>query len=102
VNWPKLGSFVLALGLSAFANAQERPVTVAYREANVRTVIQQIGQLTNSPIVIERGVEGTVTFLPDGPMTADEYRRAILSHLANLGYEITDRDGVLLVGPIKP
>ena len=101
MNRPKLGSLVLALGLSAFANAQERPVKVAYRDANVRTVIQQVGQLTDSPVVIERAVEGTVTFLPDGPMTADEFRGAILAHLAELGYEIADRDGVLLVGPIK-
>jgi hypothetical protein len=52
--------------------------------------------------VIEKGVEGTVTFQANGPMTVDEFRRAILSYLADLGYEITDRDGDLLVGRKPP
>jgi type II secretory pathway component GspD/PulD (secretin) len=101
VNWPKLGSLVLALGLCAFATAQERDVNVAYREADIRTVLQQVGQVSGSPIVIQRGVEGRVTFQPSGPLTPAEFRRAILSHLADLGYEITERNGVLLIGPIK-
>ena len=39
---------------------------------------------------------------PSGPMTANEFRSAILSHLADLGYQLTDREGVLHIGPIKP
>jgi type II secretory pathway component GspD/PulD (secretin) len=100
----KMGYFAVAtLGLSVLANAQGlRNVTVAYKDADVRTVIQQVGQATNSAVVIGKGVEGTVTFQPSGPMTADEFRKAILSHLADLGYEITDRDGALLIGPKTP
>jgi type II secretory pathway component GspD/PulD (secretin) len=102
MNSLKLGSLVLAVALSTYVNAQERPVNVAYRDADVRTVIQQVGQLTESRVVIDDGVEGKVTFLPNGPMTTNEFRRAILSHLSDLGYEITNQDGVLLVGPAKP
>jgi type II secretory pathway component GspD/PulD (secretin) len=98
-----IGSLVLAsLGLPAVANAQERQVTAAYRDADVRTVIQQVGQLTESVVVIGKGVEGSVTFQPNGPMTVDEFRRAFLAHLVDLGYEVSDRNGVLLIGPIKP
>lgn len=100
-NLQQVGFFVLALGSSAFANAQERNVNVAYRGADIRTVIRQVGEATNSPVVIGRGVGGRVTFVPNGPMTAAEFRGAILSHLADLGYEVTERDGVLLIGPIK-
>jgi hypothetical protein len=42
-----------------------------------------------------------VTFLANGPMTADEFRSAVISLLADLGYEITERNGVLLIGPIE-
>ena len=101
--WQKVGSLALALALPTLANAQEpRQVSAAYRDADVRKVIEQLGQLTEVPVVIEKGVEGTVTFVPDGPMTVDEFRRAILSRLADLGYEITERNGALLIGPIKP
>ncbi len=102
--WQKTGYFAVAtLGLSVLAHAQElRNVTVAYKDADVRTVIQQVGQATGSAVVIGKGVEGTVTFQPNGPMTGHEFRTAILSHLAGLGYEITDRDGVLLIGPRRP
>jgi general secretion pathway protein D len=92
---------VLALGLSAFANAQERNVNASYRDADIRTVIQQLGQVTKSPVVIERGVEGKVTLLTNGPITADEFRSTVVSALAALGYEITERDGALVVGPIR-
>jgi type II secretory pathway component GspD/PulD (secretin) len=102
--WQKVGYFAVAtLASSVLAHAQEpRPITVAYRDADVRTVIQQVGQATNSAVVIGNGVEGRVTFQPSGPMTADEFSQAILSHLADLGYEITERDGTLLIGPRKP
>jgi type II secretory pathway component GspD/PulD (secretin) len=100
----KIGYLVVAtLGLQVPANAQEpRQVTVAYRDADVRRVIQQVGQVSDSAVVIEQGVEGKVTFQPNGPMTANEFRSAILSHLADLGYQITEREGVLHIGPIKP
>ena len=101
--WQKVGSLALALALPTLANAQEpRQVSAAYRDADVRKVIEQLGQFTEVPVVIEKGVKGTVTFVPDGPMTVDEFRRAILSRLADLGYEITERNGALLIGPIKP
>ena len=102
VNWLRLGSFVLALGLSVSANAQERNVNAAYRDADVRTVLQQLGEVTKTNVLIEDGVEGKVTFLSNGPMTADEFRSAFVSLLADLGYQVSERDGVLFIGPIKP
>jgi type II secretory pathway component GspD/PulD (secretin) len=90
------------LGLPVLANAQERQVTTSYRDVPVRTVIEQVGRLTESAVVIEQGVEGTVTFLADGPMTVDEFRKAVLARLVELGYQVADQDGVLLIGPIKP
>ena len=72
-----------------------------FRDADVRTVIQQLGQVTKTNVLIEDGVEGKVTFLSNGPMTADEFRSAVISLLADLGYQISERDGVLFIGPIK-
>ena len=103
MNIRQKSCLVLAtFGLPVLANAQERQVTANYRDADVRKVVEQVGQLTESAVVIERGVEGTVTFQANGPTTVDEFRRAILAHLVDLGYEVTDQEGVLRLGPIKP
>ena len=68
----EIGCLVLVtLGLPVLAQAQERQATPSYRDAPVRTVLEQVGQLTDSAVVIGKGVEGTVTFLADGPMTVD-------------------------------
>ena len=99
----KIGCLVLAtLGLSVIAHAQERQVTPSYRDVPVRTVLEQVGQLTDSAVVIGKEVGGTLTFQTDGPMTVNEFRTAILARLVELGYEVTERNGVLLIGPIKP
>ena len=47
------------------------------------------------------GVDGKVTFVTNGAMTADEFRSAAVSLLTDLGYEVSERDGVLFIGPIK-
>jgi len=101
VNWIKLGSLVLALGLSAFANAQERNINASYRDADIRLILQQLGQVTNSPVVMLRGVEGRATLVANGLMTADEFRSAVVSLLMDLGYEVNERGGALVVGPIE-
>lgn len=100
-TWQVVVLFVLALGSSALAIAQERNVNVTYVDADIRTIIQQVGQVTKTHVVIAEGVQGTLTFIPNGPMTANEFRRAILDYLVDTGYEITERNGVLLIGPIK-
>jgi len=72
VNWLKLGSLVLALGSSTYANAQERNINASYGDADIRTILHQLGEVTKSPVVMLRGVEGRATLVANGPMTADE------------------------------
>lgn len=71
-------------------------------KADVRSVLEAVGQVTGTKVVIQKGVKGRVTFQSDVPMTLAEFRRAVIAHLVGLGYEVSDRDGVLFIGPRKP
>ena len=101
MNWLKTCSFALAVGFSAFANAQERNINPAYRDADIRTILHQLGEVTKLPVVMLKGVEGRATLIANGPMTADEFRSAVVSLLMGLGYELNERGGALVVGPIE-
>jgi type II secretory pathway component GspD/PulD (secretin) len=101
VSWLKTAYLALALGLSAFANAQERNINLAYREADIRLILQQLGRVTNLPVVMLKGVEGRASLVANGPMTVDEFRSAVLSLLMDLGFEVNERGGALVVGPIE-
>jgi len=68
----------------------------------VRDLVEAVGQITQTNVLIRDDVQGKVSFQSDAPMTLAELRRALIAHLLDLGYEVTDRDGVLLVGPKKP
>jgi len=80
--------------------AQE--VTPNYREADVRQLIEAVGKITGTTVVIEEDVEGRVTFQSAAPMSLPQLRSAMIAHLLDLGYEVTDRDGVLRIGAREP
>lgn len=89
-----------AVLLPSFLHAQiGREVTASYVDTDVRVVLRAVGRVTETNVVIKEGVEGTITFQSDVPMTPDELREAMIDRLLDLGYEITDEGDVLLVGP---
>jgi type II secretory pathway component GspD/PulD (secretin) len=95
-------SAVSIVSLPFLSYAQEAMVTPNYRQVDVRELVEAIGQITQTNVLIRDDVQGKVTFQSDAPMTLAELRRALIAHLLDLGYEVTDQDGVLLVGPKKP
>ena len=88
--------------LSTLSYAQQAVVTPNYRQVDVRELVEAVGQITQTNVLIRDDVVGKVTFQSDAPMTLVELRSALISHLRELGYEVIDRDGVLMVGPKKP
>jgi general secretion pathway protein D len=111
----RIGAGILAtigaLSASAPARAQDSPAAPAkppttiianYREADVRAVIEQLARATRTNVVIDDDVHGTITLLREKPLTADEYRAAVIATLRAEGYEVTEHDGVLRIGPRKP
>ena len=95
-------SAVSIVSLPFLSYGQEAMVTPNYRQVDVRELVEAVGQITQTNVLIREDVQGKVTFQSDAPMTLPELRRALIAHLLDLGYEVTDQDGVLLVGPKKP
>jgi len=87
--------------LSIPSYAQQAMVTPNYAQVDVRELVESVGQITQTNVLISDDVEGKVTLRSDAPMTLAELRTALISRLRDLGYEVVDRDGVLLVGPKK-
>lgn len=101
----KIGSILLAtLSVTFLANAlnaQGGPTTLTPNLVNVdvRMAVESLRAI--GEVVIEEGLQGKVTLVSDVPMTPEQYRSAMNDRLRDLGYEITDRNGVLHVGPIQ-
>ena len=87
--------------LPILSYGQQTMVTPNYREVDVREVVEAVGRITGTNVMIREDVEGKVTLQSDVPMTLEELRRALIKHLLDSGYEVIERDGVLLVGPKK-
>jgi len=87
---------------SILSYAQQAMVTPNYAQVDVRELVEAVGRITQTNVLIRDDVEGKVTLQSDSPMTLAELRSALISRLRDLGYEVTDQDGVLMVGPKKP
>ena len=98
---------ISALFVSALTRAQapadQKPTVLAnFREADVRAVIEDLGRLTRTNVLIDDAVQGKFTFYREKPLPADDYRAAMIAELIAVGYDVTWHDGVLRIGPRKP
>ena len=103
----RLRSLVLvtfsAISLPVLLHAQHlTQFTPNFVDADVRKVVETVAQATESEVVIQAGVQGRVTLQSNAPLTPDELRRFMIARLLESGYEVSDRDGVLLIGPRQP
>jgi type II secretory pathway component GspD/PulD (secretin) len=94
-------SFLSAVSIVSLSVACTEVVIPNFQQTDVRKLVEVVGQITGSEVVIDEGVQGVVTFQSDAPMTPAELRSGVIAHLSALGYEVTDRDGVLRIGPRK-
>jgi len=58
----------------------------------VRELVEAVGQITQTNVLIRDDVQGKVTLQADAPMTLAELRSALISRLLDLGYEVNDRE----------
>ncbi len=79
----KLGA-VLALLLLAAAGvavAQQTTITPNYKEADIRQIVEAVGEVTGKNFIIDPRVNAKVTMLSSTPMTPDAFYEAFLSIL---------------------
>jgi len=66
--------------------AQEITITPNYKEADIRQIIEAVGEVTGRNFIIDPRVNGNVTMLSSTPMSPDAFYEAFLSILEVYGF----------------
>ena len=77
----------LAMTMSGRAQeAQEITITPNYKEADIRQIVEAVGEVTGRNFIIDPRVNGNVTMLSSTPMSPDAFYEAFLSILEVYGF----------------
>ena len=90
-----------ALLAAAPARAQEPGPQIMpnYREADLRQVVEAVGEVTGRNFLVDPRVTGQVTFLSYSPMSPDAFYQAFLATLSVHGFVAVERDGLVRIVP---
>lgn len=98
---PSLMLKIAALLLSALFASQSfaQSVLINFREADIRTVIESVAEITGKSFVLDPRVRGTVTIISPQPIAEDLVYEAILSALQVQGFQAIDDGAIVRVVP---
>lgn len=77
---------LLALFVLPLAHSQEPTVTPNYREADIRQIVEAVGEVTGRNFILDPRLNFKATMLSSTPMTPDAFYEAFLSILQVNGY----------------
>jgi general secretion pathway protein D len=86
--------FVLPLALS-----QEPTITPNYREADIRQIVEAVGEVTGRNFILDPRVNAKVTMLSSTPMSPDAFYEAFLSILQVNGFIAMTAGDVIKIVP---
>ena len=96
-------SFALAiiLGITAWScvQAQEPTITPNYRDADIRQIIEAVGEVTGRNFIVDPRITAKVTMLSSTPMSPDAFYEAFLSILQVNGYVAMPSGDVIKIVP---
>ena len=75
-----------ALSIASIAWAQQTDVTLNWKDADIRKVVEAVSEVTGKNFIIDPRVTGKVTLLSATPMSSDAFYEAFLSILQVHGY----------------
>jgi general secretion pathway protein D len=90
---------VVASFTAPSSRAQEILYTANYRDADIRTVAEQVQAVIRRNIIIDPRVRAQVTVLSSDPMSAEAYYRLFLSTLEVHGFVALDSGGAIQIVP---
>ena len=96
-----LAGLVLWFGIGDIAWAQDDAAQIQpnYREADIRQVIEAVGEVTGRNFLVDPRVRGQITLLSFTPMTPDAFYQAFLATLEVNGFVALDSEGVIKIVP---
>ena len=90
---------LLALFVLPMARSQEPTITPNYREADIRQIVEAVGEITGRNFILDPRVNAKVTMLSSTPMSPDAFYEAFLSILQVNGYIATTTGDVTKIVP---
>ncbi len=94
---PKLGTVLISLVLTLEIQAQS--VLINFRDADIRTVIESVAEITGKSFVLDPRVRGTITIVSPEPIAEELLYEAILSALQVQGFQAIDDGAIVRVVP---
>jgi len=91
--------FVICLSFSVLASAQEATITPNYKDADIRQVIEAVGEVTGKNFILDPRVKAQVTMLASTPMTPDAFYETFLSILQVYGFVAIPSGDVIKILP---
>ena len=86
-RWRLLASLALVcVALAPVASSQQTTITPNYKEADIRQIIEAVGEVTQKNFIIDPRVSAKVTMLSSTPMSPEAFYEAFLSILQVHGY----------------
>ena len=89
----------LLAGSLPLAWAQQATITPNYKDADLKQIIEAVGEVTGRNFLIDPRVDGQVTMLSSQPMTPEAFYEAFLSILEVHGYIAVPSDGLIKILP---
>jgi general secretion pathway protein D len=93
------GTILALIVMSAAASAQEPTITPNYKDADIRQVIEAVGEITGKNFVLDPRVKAQVTMLSSTPMTPDAFYEAFLSILQVYGFVAVPSGNLIKILP---
>jgi general secretion pathway protein D len=93
------GLSIVCLGFATLADAQQAEITPNYKEADIRQIIEAVGEVTGKNFIIDPRVSAKVTMLSSTPMTAEAFYEAFLSILQVHGYIAVPSGSLIKIVP---
>lgn len=98
-----IGVVLLALALAALPApgvlAQQSTITPNYKDADIRQVIEAVGEVTGKNFILDPRVKAQVTMLSAAPMSPDAFYEAFLSILSVYGFVAVPSGDVVKILP---
>ena len=74
-------------------------VQINFRDADIRSVIESLAEITGKSFVLDPRVKGKVTIISPGPINSDLLYEAILSSLQVQGFQAVEDGAIIRVIP---
>lgn len=81
------------------ASGQQATITPNYKDADIRQIVEAVGEVTHKNFIIDPRVNAKVTMLSSTPMTPDAFYETFLSILQVYGYVAVNSGDVIKIVP---